>query len=96
MAPATGTGEGDLPYPAWSMDWMTPEVQTELMSADCVDPAAQQERATETAPDEPMVACAPDGSAKYLLGPEVIAGSSIENSSVASDVTPTGQPAASR
>ena len=92
MAPATGTGEGDLPYPAWSMDWMTPEVQTELMSADCVDPAAQQERATETAPDEPMVACAPDGSAKYLLCPEVIAGSSIEDSSVASDVTPTGQP----
>ncbi len=92
LAPPAGTGEGDLPYPAWSMDWMTPEVQSELMSADCVDPAAQQERATAAAPDEPMVACAPDGSAKYLLGPEVVAGSAIESSSVASDVTPTGQP----
>ena len=89
--PAPTGGEGELPYPAWSMDWMTPEIQSELMSADCVDPGAQQERATQVAPDEPMVACAPDGSAKYLLGPEVVAGSAIEGSSVASDVTPTGQ-----
>src|SRR5699024_12220925 len=33
-----------------------------------------------------------DGTAKYLMGPEVVAGSSIESSGVASDVTPTGQP----
>jgi preprotein translocase subunit SecD len=92
LAPPAASGEGDLPYPAWSMDWLTPEIQTELMSADCVDPAAQQERATAAGPDEPVVACAPDGSAKYLLGPEVVAGSSIASSSVAADVTPTGQP----
>ena len=93
LAPsASSTSEGELAHPAWSMDWMTPEVQNELMSADCVDPAAQQESAARAAPDEPMVACAPDGSAKYLLGPEVVAGSAIEGSSVASDVTPTGQP----
>ncbi|MGO1226808.1 MULTISPECIES: protein translocase subunit SecD [unclassified Brachybacterium] len=91
LAPPAAPAAGDLPYPAWSLDWLTPEVQTELMSADCVDPAAQQERAAAAAPDEPVVACAPDGTAKYLLGPEVVAGSAIESSGVASDVTPTGQ-----
>lgn len=91
MAPPAPPAEGELPYPAWSMEWMTPEVQTELMSADCVDPSAQQEKATEAAADEPVVACAPDGSAKYLLGPEVVAGSAIKNAGVGSDVTPTGQ-----
>ena len=91
LAPPPAPAEGDLPYPAWSLDWLTPEIQTELMSADCVDPAAQQERAAAAAPDEPVVACDPNGAAKYLLGPEVVAGSAIESSGVASDVTPTGQ-----
>jgi preprotein translocase subunit SecD len=91
MAPPAAPAAGELPYPAWSMDWLTPELQTELMNADCVDPLAQQERAAEASADEPVVACAPDGSAKFLLGPEVVAGSAIQDSGVASDVTPTGQ-----
>ncbi|WP_114856064.1 protein translocase subunit SecD [Brachybacterium sp. YJGR34] len=90
LAPAPD--EEELENPAWSLDWLTPEIQNELMTADCVDPAAQQEAASDTPPGEPMVACAPDGSAKYLLGPEVLAGSGIESAAVASDVTPTGQP----
>ena len=91
MAPPAAPAEGDLPYPAWSMDWLTPEIQTELMAADCVDPRAQQERVAEASADEPVVACDPDGTAKYLLGPEVVAGAAIESSGVAADVTPTGQ-----
>ena len=91
LAPPPAAADGGLAHPAWSMDWMTPEVQAELMSADCVDPGAQQERVSAASADEPVVACAPDGSAKYLLGPEVVAGSAIESSGVASDVTPTGQ-----
>ncbi|NMA76376.1 MAG: protein translocase subunit SecD [Actinomycetales bacterium] len=92
MAPPPAPADGELQHPAWSMDWMTPEVQTELMAADCVDPRAQQEKVAEASSDEPVVACAPDGTAKYLLGPEVVAGAAIESSSVGSDVTPTGQP----
>ena len=91
VAPPAAPAAGELPYPAWSMDWLTPELQTELMTADCVDPRAQQEKVTEAAADEPVVACDPNGTAKYLLGPEVVAGSAIEDSGVASDVTPTGQ-----
>ncbi|MGP9539980.1 protein translocase subunit SecD [Brachybacterium sp. AOP43-C2-M15] len=92
LAPPSSAAAGDLEHPAWSMDWLTPEIQTELMSADCVDPRAQQERVAQAASDEPVVVCDPDGTAKYLLGPEVVAGSAIRSSSVGSDVTPTGQP----
>src|SRR5699024_5710072 len=57
LAPAPtgddGTGAEGLPYPAWSMDWLTPDMQTELMAADCVDPSAQQEEVSAAAPDEP-------------------------------------------
>lgn len=91
MAPPPVPAAGDLPYPAWSMDWLTPELQTELMAADCVDPRAQQEKVADAPADEPVVACDPDGTAKYLLGPEVVAGTAIADAGVASDVTPTGQ-----
>src|SRR5699024_5250819 len=96
LAPAPsgddGTGAEGLPYPAWSMDWLTPEEQSELMAADCTDPTAQQDEVSAAAPDEPVVACDTAGSQKFLLGPEVVAGAAIQDASVASDVTPTGQP----
>lgn len=91
QAPPEAPAEGDLKYPAWSMEWMTPEIQTELMAADCTDPSSQQEKVGATPADEPVVACDPEGTQKFLLGPEVVAGSSIASSSVAADVNPTGQ-----
>src|SRR5699024_9716086 len=87
-----GTGAEGLPYPAWSMDWLTPEEQSELMAADCTDPTAQQDEVSAAAPDQPVVACDTEGSQKFLLGPEVVAGAAIQDASVASDVTRTGQP----
>src|SRR5699024_1689408 len=36
--------------------------------------------------------CDTEGSQKFLLGPEVVAGAAIQDASVASDVTRTGQP----
>ena len=93
MAPTpTAPGQDDLPYPAWSMDWLTAEIQNELMTVDCTDPAAQQERVSQAAPDEPVVACDPDGTQKFVLGPQVVAGSAVRDASVGSDMTPTGQP----
>ena len=76
---------------AWSMDWFTPEVQQELAAVDCTDPSAQQERASQAKTDEAMVACAPDGSVKYVLGPEVVPGSAIKDASVGAQTTSTGQ-----
>ncbi|MFC7457778.1 protein translocase subunit SecD [Brachybacterium sp. GCM10030267] len=92
LAPQEAPAEGELQYPAWSMDWLTPELQTELMNVDCTDPAAQQEKVSDAAADEPVVACDTAGTQKLLLGPEVVAGSAIEDAGVASDMTPTGQP----
>ncbi|WP_193106382.1 protein translocase subunit SecD [Brachybacterium sp. FME24] len=91
MAPPAAPTEGELQYPAWSLDWLTPELQTELMTADCTDPRSQQELVSDAAVDEPVVACDPEGTQKFLLGPEVVAGSSIAGSSVAADTNPTGQ-----
>ncbi|MGP5052694.1 protein translocase subunit SecD, partial [Brachybacterium alimentarium] len=91
LAPADAPADGELQFPAWSMEWMTPEIQTELMEADCTDPSAQQEKTSEAPADEPVVACDPEGTQKFLLGPEVVAGSSIAGSSVAADVNPGGQ-----
>lgn len=89
MAPATSTDGGELAYPAWSLDWLTTELQTELMTVDCTDPAAQQEAVADAPADEPVVACDPDGTQKFLLGPEVVAGSSIENATAGAETNPS-------
>ncbi|APX31600.1 protein-export membrane protein SecD [Brachybacterium sp. P6-10-X1] len=91
LAPPAAPAGDELQYPAWSMDWVTPELQKALSTADCTDPRAQQEKASDAPVDEPVVACDPEGTQKFLLGPEVVAGSSIADSSVAADVNPTGQ-----
>lgn len=90
--PAPVAGQDGLAYPAWSMDWVDAELQTELMMVDCTDPAAQQEKVSAASPDEPVVACDPDGTQKFVLGPQVVAGSAVRDAGVGSDMTPTGQP----
>ena len=65
---------------------------SELFSADCTNPAAQREAAQSAPADKPLVVCDPSGTMKYLLGPEVVPGSAIKESTVGSDTTPTGQP----
>ncbi|MDO5661171.1 MAG: protein translocase subunit SecD [Brachybacterium sp.] len=77
---------------AWSEEWATPEARAAFDQADCTDPTALREEADDTPPSDPMVVCAPDGSAKYLLGPEVASGAGIRDASVGQDQTPTGQP----
>lgn len=77
---------------AWTLDSLTPEVQELAVAADCTDPRTQQDRVKATPADQATVACDPDGTAKFVLGPEVVPGSAIARSSVGSETTPTGQP----
>src|SRR5699024_4271368 len=91
MAPPSTPAEGELTRPAWSPGSRNPDVRTQPMTSDARYPSSQPRDASDTAADRPVGAWGPDGTAKYLLGPEVVAGSAIESSSVASDVTPTGQ-----
>lgn len=95
---ATGTGASDgtaaqetgTPAP-WSMDWISSGIQNDVMQVDCTDPSLQQEKASQAPASLPVVACAPDGSAKFVLGPTVVAGSSIVDAGVGPETTPTGQ-----
>lgn len=54
--------------------WITPALQAEFLAYDCADP--NNNPAAEPH-DEPLVTCSADGSAKYILGPVELDGSSI-------------------
>ncbi|MCG7309908.1 protein translocase subunit SecD [Brachybacterium sp. ACRRE] len=88
-----GGGDGsssDVPA-AWSSDWATTALQSQAAAVDCTDPKAQQEIASSAPNSQPVVACSDDGSAKYLLGPEVLPGTVVTNASVGSDTNSSGQ-----
>jgi preprotein translocase subunit SecD len=76
---------------AWSPDWATTTLQSQAAAVDCSDPKAQQEAVSSADNSKPVVACSEDGSAKYLLGPEVIPGTAVKDASVGSDTNSSGQ-----
>lgn len=80
----------DVPA-AWSSDWATTALQSQAAAVDCTHPEAQQEIASSAPNSQPVVACSDDGSAKYLLGPEVLPGTVVTNASVGSDTNSSGQ-----
>ncbi|MFT4052324.1 MAG: protein translocase subunit SecD [Microbacterium sp.] len=69
------------------LNWITPALEAEFLAYDCSDES--NDPASEPA-DEPIVACDADGTAKYLLGPVELDGSSITDASNGMD-TDTGQ-----
>ncbi len=87
VAPSTD----DLPFPAWSLDWATPEVQAAAFEANCTDPKTVQKKAQQADPHKTLVVCDPTGSQKFLLGPVTVEGKDIQTSSVGDETTPTGQ-----
>lgn len=58
--------------------WITDALYAEFLAYDCTDPANTP--ATEPA-DQPLITCDADGSAKYILGPVELDGSSISDAS---------------
>ena len=63
--------------------WMTERQQAELLAFDCT-----AERGVEVAdPDQPMVACDPDNTVKYLLGPAELNGTAIDDATAGRDQT---------
>ena len=59
-------------------NWITDALYAEFLAYDCTDPANTP--ATEPA-DQPLITCDADGSAKYILGPVELDGSSISDAS---------------
>ena len=70
QAAAEPTGPTDLA-------WITPEVQQEFDALDCTDPAALDNLVDD--PAKPLVTCSDDGTTKYVLGPVVVSGDTIED-----------------
>ncbi len=87
---ASGTSDSGKPKP-WSQEWLAANLEREFTTLDCTDATARQDLDVNDRPDEAVVSCAPDGSAKYVLGPEVLTGESVKNASAGSESNQSGQ-----
>jgi preprotein translocase subunit SecD len=88
------TAEPDLATPADSSDpaWLTQDVLDEYAALDCTDPANLTGTGADNGdPEAPLVTCAVDGTAKYVLGPVEVSGRSISSASSNLNTTSTGQ-----
>ncbi|SFS18754.1 preprotein translocase subunit SecD [Agrococcus baldri] len=75
------------PENAWDQAWITPALQSEFSAFMCsdVDP-------TEIAdPEQPLITCSSDGTARFILGPVAVDGSSIADASVSAATNSQGQ-----
>ena len=69
--------------------WATQEVIDQFSTLDCTLP--ENQAGGQSGPeDQPIVACAQDGSAKYVLGPVELAGSHVTDANFGFEVTSAG------
>jgi preprotein translocase subunit SecD len=72
------------PTDASDLSWITDKLQAEFLSYDCANPSTDAARAPK---DQPIVACDPTGTAKYLLGPAELDGTAITDATAGRDQT---------
>ncbi|MFT4260129.1 protein translocase subunit SecD [Microbacterium sp.] len=72
------------PTDASDLSWITDKLQAEFLSYDCANPSTGAAQAPK---DEPIVACDPTGTAKYLLGPAELDGTAITDATAGRDQT---------
>lgn len=68
--PSTAPSNGSDPA------WITEALQAQFLAYDCADPANDPANAPA---DQPLITCDRTGTAKYILGPVELDGSSIDN-----------------
>ncbi|WP_286217705.1 protein translocase subunit SecD [Paraoerskovia sediminicola] len=73
----TDATAGATPSDPSDLSQITPEIQAEFDALNCLEPTAQDPGVDPA--DEPLVTCADDGTAKYILGPVEIAGTEIDS-----------------
>jgi preprotein translocase subunit SecD len=96
MAASDANGDGVLsnepatePTSASDQAWITEQVTYDFYMLDCTDPANLVGGGGDD-PDLPLVSCADDGTAKYILGPMELAGTEISSASSGLQVTESG------
>ncbi|MDO4251935.1 MAG: protein translocase subunit SecD [Rothia sp. (in: high G+C Gram-positive bacteria)] len=88
------TPEKDLPNPSQEPqngsdeNWITAELWREFEATDCT--STDREDAKDQNPDKAVVACAADGSEKYILGPVELSGNDIADASYSQVTNSTG------
>lgn len=90
-AASDGGGAAGEAVPAWSPAQLTPEAEQIFTGSTCADPRALAANAENAKASDLVVLCGEQGAVKYLLGPEVITGAGIKDSSVAPATNSTGQ-----
>ncbi|WP_166864583.1 protein translocase subunit SecD [Salinibacterium sp. ZJ70] len=76
------------PENASDLAWITPALESEFLAFDC---STIDDSGANVAPaDKPLITCADDGTAKYLLGPAEVQGATIEDALAQVQTTSTG------
>ncbi len=89
-APAEGAAETFPRFdPLTDTTWMNEEILARFAELDCTDPA-NRTGGDSGAADEPIVSCAQDGSAKFVLGPVELDGSHVTDASFGYEVSSAG------
>ncbi|MFF3027944.1 protein translocase subunit SecD [Microbacterium sp. NPDC057944] len=70
------------PTDSSDLAWVTDKLQAEFLAYDCANPPADASRAPQ---DQPLIACDPSGTAKYLLGPAELTGTAITDATAGRD-----------
>ncbi|HLS33712.1 MAG TPA: protein translocase subunit SecD, partial [Brevibacterium sp.] len=96
FAVADENGDGELSAtpasePTSNSDpaWITEQVVYDMYTLDCTDPANLVGGA-EDDPGQPLVSCAQDGFAKYVLGPVDVEGTQVDSANSGLEVTQAG------
>jgi preprotein translocase subunit SecD len=79
--PATPTAEPTGPS---DLAWITPALEARFLAYDCADPDIDPSSAPA---DQPLITCDVDNTAKFILGPVEIDGSSIDDATSGLDTT---------
>lgn len=75
--------------PLTDTSWATDEIMAEYAELDCTDPA-NRTGGTQAPADEVVVACAQDGTSKFILGPVELDGSHVSDADFGFETTSTG------
>lgn len=74
---ASPTTPAAKPKNGSDLAWITPAIEQKFTALDCANPRSVE--AIVDDPAKPMVTCAADGQAKYILGPAEVLGTEIKN-----------------
>ncbi|KTF04949.1 MULTISPECIES: protein translocase subunit SecD [Trueperella] len=96
LADVDGDGElsaepAQTPENASDTNWITEQVMYDAYTLDCTVPDSRPAEKTDS-PDTAIVACEPDTTTKYILGPSELDGTQLDSASSSPATNQQGQP----